>query len=101
MAKDKPCTNGCGRMGRATLDTCAVCGGNHGKWKGETPAQRMRYRQRLGLATRRQESYREEFGDPARDDEINLTEIPKASVTHIGPYIKKRNSTKKKSRRRA
>lgn len=80
MAIDRPCSYGCGRWGRLTLDTCEVCGNNKGVHKRHRPAQRMRYRQKLALATRRQTSYAEEFGDPKQVEEIEMLE-PKGKGT--------------------
>lgn len=77
MALDKPCSNECGRWARLKSDLCETCGSNKSTWKGKKPAQRMRYRQRIALATRRQESYAEEFGDPKKIEEIELETPPK------------------------
>lgn len=90
MAIDRPCSFACGRWGRPNSDVCETCANNRGVHKRHRPAQRMRYRQRLALATRRQESYAEEFGDKKQVEEIDMIEPKgrgtgrrKADVIHI------------------
>lgn len=80
MAIDKPCEKGCGRWARVHSDVCEVCAANRSVHKAKRPGQRMRYRQRLALATRRQDSYAEEFGDKKVVDEIEMIE-PKGRGT--------------------
>lgn len=101
MAIDKPCSFGCGRWARLKSDICEVCAGNRSLHKGHRPAQRMKYRQRLGLATRRQATYAEEFGDKKEVEEIEMIEKnpPKAKVIQIGPHIRRRNAKTTKRKR--
>lgn len=103
MAVDKPCSFGCGRWGRVTSDTCEVCASNQTRWKNERPAHRLRYRQRLALAHRRQETYAAEFGDPpdSKLPEIEILEPKgkgtgrrKAEIIHL-------NTRRNTKRRRA
>jgi hypothetical protein len=98
MAKDKPCAFACGRWGRLTSDICATCAGNQGRWKKERPAQRIAYRQRLALATRRQTSYAEELGDSLQIPDLELDDKPKikAKVIKFGPHLKRRTTAKRK-----
>lgn len=82
MAVDKPCSFGCGRWARLTSDICQTCADNQSRWRSETPVRRLRYRQRLALAHRRQETYAAHFGDPPESQlpEIDLLE-PKGKGT--------------------
>ena len=90
MAVDVPCEMGCGRWASPKTARCETCNANRSVHKSHKPVQRMRYRQRLYLAVRRQETYAEEFGDPKKVDEIQMQEPKgkgtgrrKAEVIHI------------------
>lgn len=102
MAIDRPCSFGCGRWGRLTSDICEVCASNKSVHKRHRPAQRMKYRQRLALATLRQTTYAEEFGDPKHVEEIEMIE-PKGKGTgrrraEVIDISSRRRTTKRKKR---
>lgn len=100
MAIDVPCEMGCGRWASPLTARCETCNANKSVHKSHKPAQRMRYRQRLALAIRRQETYAEEFGDPKKVEEFEMQEPKgkgtgrrKADVIHL--------STRRSKRKRA
>ena len=97
MAIDVPCEMGCGRWASPKTARCETCNSNKSFHKSHKPVQRMRYRQRLAIAIRRQETFAEEFGDPTKVEEIEMQEPKgrgtgrrKADVIHLNSRRKKR-----------